>query len=187
MVINPAVIDEIGKTSDIFSRNLDRRVVHLVGEVTDEMAASIIAQLLHLDAMSSEDIQLYINSPGGSVSAGMAIYDAMQLIKSDVVTVCVGRAASMGAVLLSGGTKGKRFVLRHSEVMLHQPSGGMNGQATDILISAKHIKKVKHMLNEILAENCDKDINILAEDVERDFWISAEEAVEYGVADEILQ
>ncbi|MCH5267739.1 MAG: ATP-dependent Clp protease proteolytic subunit [Lachnospiraceae bacterium] len=186
MVINPAVIDEMGKTSDIFSRNLDRRVVHLVGEVTDEMAASIIAQLLHLDAMSAEDIQLYINSPGGSVSAGMAIYDTMQLIKSDVATVCVGKAASMGAVLLSGGAKGKRSMLRHSEVMIHQPSGGMNGQATDIVITAEHIKKIKQMLNEILAENCGKDISELAEDTERDFWITAEEAVEYGITDKIL-
>ena len=154
MLINPMVYDEKGKGSDVFSMNLDKRVIHLVGPIDDEMAASVVAQLLHLEAMGDDDIYLYINSPGGSVSAGMAIYDTMQYIKPDVATVCLGRAASMGAVLLSGGAKGKRMVLPHGEVMIHQPSGGMEGQASELLIAAEHIKETKKMLNEVLAENC---------------------------------
>ena len=186
MVINPYVFGEKGRTSDIFSCNLENRVIHLVGEVTDEMSASIVAQLLYLDSEEKEDIQLYINSPGGSVSAGLAIYDAMHNIRSDVSTVCLGRAASMGAVILSGGAAGKRKILPHSEVMIHQPSGGMEGQASELLIAAEHIKKTKKLLNEILAENCKKTYEQLVKDTERDYWMSPEEALQYGVVDEIL-
>lgn len=186
MVINPVVFDEKGKGSDIFSSNLESRVIHLVGEVTDEMSASVVAQLLHLASLSDDDISLYINSPGGSVSAGLAIYDTMQFIKPDVSTVCLGRAASMGAVILSGGAKGKRVVLPHSEVMIHQPSGGMTGQASEMLIAAEHIKQTKEILNEILSENCGQDYDKVVQDTERDCWMRASEAVEYGVADYIL-
>ena len=186
MVINPIVYDEKGKGSDVFSCNLESRVIHLVGEVTDEMSASIVAQLLHLEAMGDEDIYLYINSPGGSVSAGMAIYDTMQYIKPDVATVCLGRAASMGAVILSGGAKGKRMILPHGEVMIHQPSGGMEGQASELLIAAEHIKDTKRMLNEVLSENCGKTYEQVALDTERDYWMRAKEAVEYGVVDVVL-
>ena len=164
MVINPAIIDEKGRTWDIFSKNLENRVIHLTGEVTDEMAASVTAQLLHLASVGDEDITIYINSPGGSVSAGLAIYDTMQYIEPDVATICLGRAASMGAVILSGGTKGKRGILPHGEVMIHQPSGGMEGQATEIIIAADHIRETKKVLNEILSSNTGQDVK----DVEKD-------------------
>ncbi len=186
MVINPIVYDAKGKGNDVFSCNLESRVIHLVGPVTDEMAASVVAQLLYLASMGDEDIHLYINSPGGSVSAGMAIYDTMQYITPDVATVCLGRAASMGAVILSGGAKGKRMILPHGEVMIHQPSGGMEGQASELLIAADHIKETKKMLNELLSENCDKPYEQVVQDTERDYWMRAKEAVEYGVVDEIL-
>ncbi len=186
MVINPVVYDEKGKGNDVFSSNLNNRVIHLVGEVTDEMAASIVAQLLHLASLGDEDISLYINSPGGSVSAGMAIYDTMQYIAPDIVTVCLGRAASMGAVILSGGTKGKRAILPHGEVMIHQPSGGMTGQASELLIAAEHIKDTKHMLNELLSQNCNRPYEQVVKDTERDYWLHAKDAVEYGVVDKIL-
>ena len=185
MIINPIIYDEKGKGTDIYSMNLEDRIIHLVGPVTDEQAASVIAQLLHLAAKSDEDIKLYINSPGGSVSAGMAIYDTMQFITPDVATVCVGRAASMGAVLLSGGAKGKRIMLPHSEVMVHQPSGGIEGQATDMMIAADHIKRTKVMLNELLAKNCGKAEEEIASDTERDYWMNAEEALQYGIVDKI--
>ena len=187
MVINPMVYDEKGKGSDVFSMNLDSRVIHLVGPVTDEMAASVVAQLLHLASMGDEDIYLYINSPGGSVSAGMAIYDTMQYITPDVATVCLGRAASMGAVILSGGAKGKRMILPHGEVMIHQPSGGMEGQASELLIAAEHIKETKKMLNEILSENCDRPYDQVVLETERDHWMRAKEALEYGIVDSVLQ
>ncbi len=186
MVINPIVYDENGKGNDVFSSNLKNRVIHLTGEITDETAASIVAQLLHLEAMGDEDIQIYINSPGGSVSAGLAIYDTMQFIKPDVVTVCLGRAASMGAVLLSGGTVGKRSILPHSEVMIHQPSGGMDGQASDMMIAAEHIKEIKKILNGILSQNCHNDYEKVEQDTERDHWMGAKEALEYGIVDRIL-
>jgi ATP-dependent Clp protease protease subunit len=186
MLINPYVIDDKGRASDIFSRVLDDRVVYVSGEVTDDMAATVTAQLLHLAAKNDDDIKLYINSPGGSVSAGLAIYDTMKFIKPDVATVCMGHAASMGAVLLSGGTKGKRYILPHSEVMIHQPYGGVEGVASDILIAADHIKDTRKVLVEILAENCDKTIEELAKDTERDYWMRAEEAVRYGVVDKVL-
>lgn len=186
MLINPIVYDEKGKGNDVFSSNLESRVIHLVGPVTDEMSASIVAQLLHLASISDEDISLYINSPGGSVSAGMAIYDTMQYITPDVATVCLGRAASMGAVLLSGGAKGKRAILPHGEVMIHQPTGGMEGQASELLIAAEHIKDTKQMLNEILSNNCNRSFEQVVQDTERDYWLRAKDAVDYGVVDKIL-
>ena len=186
MVINPIVYDERGKGSDGFSSNLEKRVIHLVGEINDEMAATIVAQLLHLASKGNEDIQMYINSPGGSVSAGMAIYDTMQYIKPEVATVCLGRAASMGAVILSGGAKGKRSILPHGEVMIHQPSAGMEGQATDLLIVAEHIKDTKSMLTDILAKNSGKTYGKVAADMERDYWMRAKETVEYGIVDKVL-
>ena len=185
MVINPIVYDE-RKGNDIFSKNLENRVIHLVGEVNDEMAASIVAQLLYLSSISSEDIQLYINSPGGSVTAGMAIYDTMQYISADVATVCVGHAASMGAMILSGGAKGKRMILPHAEVMIHQPSGGMQGQATELEIAAKHIYRTKDMLNRLFSANCDKPLKDVVKDTDRDYWMNAEESVEYGIVDAVL-
>ena len=186
MLINPIVYDEKGKGNDVFSCNLESRVIHMVGEVTDEMAASVVAQLLHLASAGDEDIYLYINSPGGSVSAGMAFYDTMQYIEPDVATVCLGRAASMGAVILSGGAKGKRMILPHGEVMIHQPSGGMEGQASELLIAAEHIKETKKMLNELLSKNCGKAYEQVVQDTERDFWMRAGEALEYGVVDAVL-
>ncbi len=187
MVINPIVLDEHGRSGDIFSRNLEDRIVYLVGEINDEMAASVVAQLLALASKGNEDIQLYINSPGGSVSAGLAIYDTMQHIRPDVATICMGRAASMGAVILSGGATGKRYVLPHAEVMIHQPSGGMEGQASELEIAAEHIRETKKMLNEILAENCGKELKQVVKDTDRDHWMRAAEAVKYGVADKILK
>ena len=185
MVINPVIYDAKGKGTDIFSSNLENRIIHLVGEVTDEMAASIVAQLLHLASQGDEDIHLYINSPGGSVSAGMAIYDTMQFIKPEVATVCVGKAASMGAVILSGGAKGKRAILPHSEVMIHQPSSGVSGQASEIMIAAEHIKKTKAVLNQLLADNFGKPVEEVTADTERDYWMSAKEALEYGIVDKM--
>ena len=186
MVINPIVYDERGKGNDVFSSNLENRVVHLSGEVTDDTATSIVAQLLHLASISDDDIQLYINSPGGSVSAGLAIYDTMQYITPDVATVCIGRAASMGAVILSGGAPGKRAILPHSEVMIHQPSGGMDGKASDMLIAAEHIKDTKRILNEILSENCKKDYEQVEKDTELDHWMRPNEALAYGIVDHVL-
>lgn len=186
MVINPVVTDEKGRGSDIFSSNLENRIVYMVGEVTDEMSASVVAQLLYLASKGEEDIQLYINSPGGSVTAGMAIYDTMQHISPDVATICMGRAASMGAILLSGGARGKRYVLPHAEVMIHQPSGGMTGQATELEIAAEHIKETKQLLNRILAKNCNQEYEQVVKDTDRDHWMHAREAVAYGVADMVL-
>lgn len=186
MVINPMIYDANGRGNDIFSKNLESRVIHLVGTVTDEMAASVTAQLLQLDAKGHEDIYLYINSPGGSVSAGLAIYDTMQYITSDVATVCLGHAASMGAVILSGGAKGKRCILPHGEVMIHQPLGGMEGQASDILIAADHIRETRQVLNEILAENCGQPLSQIEADTDRDHWMRAKDALNYGIVDKIL-
>ncbi|MBQ8633520.1 MAG: ATP-dependent Clp protease proteolytic subunit [Lachnospiraceae bacterium] len=187
MIINPVIYDERGRGTDIFSLNMKERVIHLVGPINDELAASVVAQLLHLAADGEEDIKLYINSPGGSVSAGMAIYDTMQFIAPDVATVCVGRAASMGAVLLSGGAKGKRSVLEHGEVMIHQPSGGVEGQATDMVIEAEHIKRVRSTLVQLLAENCGKTPEETEKSMERDYWMSAEDAMQYGIVDKITR
>ena len=186
MVINPIVMDETGNRDDIFSMNLKERVIHLVGTVTDEMAASIVAQMLHLDKESEEDIYLYINSPGGSVTAGLAIFDTMQYLKSKVSTICLGVAASMAAVILSGGEKGMRFALPNSEVMIHQPSGGAGGQAQDIIISAEHIGNTRQRLNRLLSENTGQSLEKIANDTGRDYWMSAQEAKEYGVVDGVL-
>lgn len=192
MIMNlvPMIVDKEldGERSyDIFSRLLKNRIILLSGEINDACSSSIIAQLLYLDSISNEDISLYINSPGGSVSAGMAIYDTMNFIKSDVATICVGIAASMGAFLLSSGQKGKRSALPSSEIMIHQPLGGAEGQATEIKIVAEHIIKLKKKLNTILAKNTKKSLKTIENDTERDHYLDAEEALEYGLIDKIIK
>lgn len=172
---------------DIYSRLLDSRVVMLDGEVNDQSASLITAQLLYLESVDPDaDISLYINSPGGSVSAGMGIIDTMNLIKPDVVTIGCGMSASMGAVILASGAKGKRYVLPHGEVMIHQPLGGTQGQATDIVITAEHIKSIRKTINHILAEATGRDYNEIDRDTERDNYMSAQEAVDYGLVDAII-
>jgi ATP-dependent Clp protease protease subunit len=186
----PMVIEQSGRGErayDIYSRLLKERVVFLVGPVTEVTANLIVAQLLFLESENPDkDIFFYINSPGGSVSAGLAIYDTMQFIKPDVSTLCVGQAASMGAFLLAAGDKDKRYCLPNSRVMIHQPMGGFQGQATDIEIHAKEILYLRGRLNEILAKHTGKPIDIIARDTERDFFMGAEEAVKYGIADRVL-
>ncbi len=175
------------KSFDIFSRLLRERIIFLGTEIDDDVANSIIAQLLLLDSENSEkDIMLYINSPGGVITAGMAIYDTMKLIKSDVSTICLGDAASMGAFLLSGGTKGKRLALPNARVMIHQPLGGAKGQATDIEIEAKEILRMKSMLNTLLAEHTGQTVETIQKDTERDNFMTAQEALEYGLIDKII-
>jgi ATP-dependent Clp protease protease subunit len=190
MHLIPTVIEKsnLGERAyDIYSRLLKERIIFLGGQITDEMANTIIAQLLFLDAEDSKkDIKLYINSPGGSVTAGLAIYDTMQYLKCDVQTIGVGFAASMGAVLLAAGTKGKRFALPNTEILLHQVMGGAEGQATDIKISAEHILKVKDKLNKILAKHTNQEISKIEKDTDRDYFMSAEEAKKYGVIDKII-
>lgn len=171
---------------DIYSRLLKNRIILLSGEITDETANIVIAELLYLDSINTNDISLYINSPGGSITAGMAIYDTINLIKSNVSTTCVGIAASMGAFLLSCGTKGKRYCLPNSEVMIHQPLGGVNGQATEINIVAKRILGLRKKLNHILSQNTKKTLKQIEKDTERDFYLTAEEAQKYGIVDHIL-
>lgn len=189
MSLVPYVIEQTSRgerSYDIYSRLLKERIIFLGEEVNDVTAGLIVAQLLFLEAEDPEkDIQFYINSPGGSVTAGMAIYDTMQYIKCDVATNCMGMAASMGAFLLAGGTKGKRLALPNAEIMIHQPLGGAQGQATEIEIAAKHILKTKEKLNRILAENTGRDYDVIAADTERDNWMTAEEAKEYGLIDRI--
>ena len=191
MSLVPYVIEQTSRgerSYDIYSRLLKDRIIFLGEEVTDVSANLIVSQLLFLESEDpGKDIQMYINSPGGSVSAGMAIYDTMQFIKCDVSTICMGMAASMGAFLLSSGAKGKRYVLPNAEVMIHQPSGGAQGQATEIEITAKHILKTKERLNKILSENTGKPIEQVAADTDRDNWLSAEEAVEYGLVDKVMK
>jgi len=186
----PMVIETSGRGErayDIYSRLLKERVVFLVGEVNDHMANLVIAQLLFLESENPEkDISLYINSPGGSVSAGMAIYDTMNFIKPDVSTLCMGMAASMGAFLLSSGTKGKRFSLPNSKVMIHQPLGGARGQATEIEIAAREIIKTREQLNKILAGNTGQPLSRIENDTERDYYLSADEAKEYGLVDQVI-
>lgn len=186
----PYVIEQTGhgeRSYDIYSRLLKDRIVFLGTDVNDVSANAIIAQLLFLEAEDSKkDIYLYINSPGGSVSAGMAIYDTMNYIKPDVNTICVGMAASMGAVLLSAGKKGKRFALPNSEIMIHQPLGGAQGQASDIAIHAEHILKIKEKLTKILADNSNHPYEKVKEDTERDNFMSAEEALDYGLIDKVI-
>lgn len=172
---------------DIYSRLLDERIIMLDGEVTDETASLVTAQLLYLEAQDPDkDIQLYVNSPGGSVSAGLGIIDTMNLVKPDVATIGCGMSASMGAVILASGAKGKRYVLPHGEVMIHQPLGGAQGQATDILISAKHIERTRTTLSQMLADATGQPIDKVREDTERDNYLSAQEAVEYGLVDAII-
>ena len=190
MSLVPYVIEQTSRgerSYDIYSRLLKDRIIFLGEEVNDVSANLIVAQLLFLEAEDpSKDIQLYINSPGGSVTAGMAIYDTMQYIKCDVSTVCIGMAASMGAFLLAGGAKGKRFALPNAEVMIHQPSGGARGQETEIRIVAEQILKTRERLNQILAENTGKPLDVIAADTERDNYMTALEAKEYGLIDEIV-
>ncbi len=174
------------KAYDIFSRLLKDRIILLNGEIDDNNSNLVIAQLLYLDSLNNEDISLYINSPGGSITAGMAIYDTMNFIKSDVSTICVGICASMAAFLLSSGTNKKRFALPNSEVMIHQPLGGAQGQATEIKIAAKRILKLKDKLNQILAKNTNQPLKKIEEDTERDYFLDALEAVNYGIVDKII-
>lgn len=190
MALIPYVIEQTSKgerSYDIYSRLLKDRIIFLGEEVSDVTASLVVAQLLFLESEDpNKDINLYINSPGGSVTAGMAIYDTMNYIKCDVCTTCIGMAASMGAFLLSGGAKGKRFALPNAEIMIHQPSGGAKGQATDINIVAEHILKTKKKLNAIMAANTGKPIEIIEQDTERDHYMSAEEAKEYGLIDHVI-
>ena len=190
MSLVPYVIEQTNRgerSYDIFSRLLNDRIIVLSDEVNDATASLVVAQLLYLESQDAEkDISLYINSPGGSVTAGMAIYDTMNYIKCDVSTICMGMAASMGAFLLSSGAKGKRYALPNSEIMIHQPSGGARGQASDIKIVADQILKTKEKLNKILAENTGKPLETIAVDTERDNYMSAQEALEYGIIDKVL-
>ena len=190
MSLVPYVVEQTNRgerSYDIFSRLLNDRIIMLNEEVNNTTASLVVAQLLYLEGQdSSKDISLYINSPGGSVTAGMSIYDTMQYIKCDVSTICMGMAASMGAFLLAAGTKGKRFSLPNSDIMIHQPSGGAQGQATDIMIHADHIIKTKKRLNSILAEKTGQPIDVIAKDTERDNFMTAEQACEYGIVDKVI-
>ena len=190
MSLVPYVIEQTSRgerSYDIYSRLLKDRIIFLGEEINDAVASIVVAQLLFLESEDpSKDIHLYINSPGGSVTAGMAIYDTMKYIKCDVSTVCIGMAASMGAFLLAGGAKGKRFALPNAEIMIHQPLGGAQGQATEIEIAARHILQTKEKLNKILAANTGRDYDVIAADTERDNWMTAEEAKEYGLIDRVV-
>ncbi len=190
MTLIPYVLEQTSRgerSYDIFSRLLNDRIIMLNGQVDDASASVIIAELLYLEGQDPDkDISFYINSPGGSVSAGLAIYDTMQYIKCDVSTICMGMAASMGAFLLSSGAKGKRYALPNSEIMIHQPLGGAQGQATDIIIHANHIKRTRANLNKILSENTGKPIEVIEQDTERDNFMSAAEAAEYGLIDKVI-
>ncbi len=191
MSLVPYVIESNSRgerSYDIYSRLLKDRIIFLGEEVNDVTASLVVAQLLFLESEDQDkDIHLYINSPGGSISAGMAIYDTMQYIKCDVSTICIGMAASMGAFLLAGGTKGKRIALPNAEVMIHQPSGGSQGQATEMLIAAEHILQIRKKMNQMLAENCGQPIEVVERDTERDHWMSAQEALEYGLIDQVIK
>ena len=186
----PYVVEQTSRgerSYDIFSRLLNDRIVMLTEEVNDTSASLVVAQLLYLEGQDpTKDISLYINSPGGSVTAGMSIYDTMQYIKCDVSTICMGMAASMGAFLLAAGAKGKRMALPNSDIMIHQPSGGAQGQATDILIHANHIARTKKKLNEILAERTGQPLEVIERDTERDNFMSAQEAADYGLVDKVI-
>ena len=191
MSLVPYVVEQTNRgerSYDIFSRLLNDRIIMLSEEVNDTTASLVVAQLLYLEAQDPDkDIQLYINSPGGSVTDGMAIYDTMQYVKCDVSTICIGMAASMGAFLLAAGTKGKRFALPNSEIMIHQPLGGTQGQASDIAIQAEHILKIKKRMNSILAANSGQPLAKIEKDVDRDYYMSAEEALKYGLIDKIFE
>lgn len=190
MALVPYVVEQTSRgerTFDIYSRLLKDRIIFLGDEVNDATASLVIAQLLFLESEDpSKDISLYINSPGGSVTAGMGIYDTMRYIKCDVSTICCGMAASMGAFLLTGGAKGKRYALPNSEIMIHQPLGGTQGQATEIEIAARHILKTKEKLNKMLAENTGKPLDVIAADTDRDNWMTADEACAYGLIDSVI-
>lgn len=175
------------RSYDIFSRLLKERIIFVSGEINDTLANSVIASLLYLDSINHEDISIYINSPGGSVSSGFAIYDTMQFIKSDVSTICVGMAASMGAFLLSSGTQGKRYALPNSDIMIHQPLGGAEGQASDIKIAADRILFLRRRLNKILAKNTKQPLRKIEKDTERDYYLDAEEALQYGLIDQVIK
>jgi ATP-dependent Clp protease protease subunit len=185
----PTIIEKVSngeKAYDLYSRLLEDRIILLCGEIDDNLANIIVGELLYLDSLNNENINLYINSNGGSVTAGLAIYDTMNYIKSDVSTICIGMAASMGAFLLSSGTKGKRYSLPNSDILIHQPSGGTQGQATEMKIAAEHILKIRDKLNKILSKNTGKKIEQIAQDVERDYYLTADEAKEYGLIDKVL-
>ena len=190
MNLIPTIIEknDMGERAyDIYSRLLKDRIIILNGEIDDNTANIVVAELLYLDSLNNGDISLYINSPGGAITAGMAIYDTMKYIKCDVSTICLGMAASMGAFLLAGGTKGKRFALPHSTIMIHQPSGGAQGQATEIQIVADHIAQTKRTLNEILAENTGQPYEVVEKDTDRDNYMTAEEAKAYGLIDGVVE
>lgn len=189
MSLVPVIVEkEINgeRSYDIFSKLLKERIILLSGEIDDNLANTIVAELLYLDSLNNEDISIYINSPGGSITAGMAIYDTMNFVKSDVSTICLGMAASMGAFLLSSGKKGKRYALPNSEIMIHQPLGGAKGQATEIKIAAEQILKTKEKLNKILSENTGQDLKKVEQDTERDHFLDANEALDYGLIDKII-
>ncbi len=190
MALVPMVVEQTNhgeRSYDIYSRLLNDRIIFLSDEVNDTTASLVVAQMLYLEAQDPDkDINFYINSPGGSISSGMAIYDTMNFIKCDVSTICVGMAASMGAFLLSSGTKGKRFALPNSEIMIHQPLGGMQGQATDIKIHADHILRIKHKLNTLLAEQTGKPLEVIEKDTDRDNFMTAAQALEYGLIDKVI-
>lgn len=191
MALVPMVVEQTGRgerSYDIYSRLLKERIIFLTGEINDQVAVLVVAQLLFLEAEdNTKDIQIYINSPGGSVSAGFAIYDTMQYIKCDVSTICMGMAASMGAFLLIAGTKGKRFALPNADIMIHQPLGGAQGQATDIKIQAEKILKVRERLNKILSERTGQPLDKIELDTDRDYYLTAEEALEYGIIDKVIE
>ena len=191
MALIPYVIEQTSRgerSYDIYSRLLKDRIIFLGEEINDAVASTVVAQLLFLESEDpGKDIHMYINSPGGSVTAGMAIYDTMNYVKCDVSTTCIGMAASMGAFLLSSGAKGKRYALPNAEVMIHQPLGGAQGQATEIQIAAEHILKTKKKLNEILAKNSGQDVEVVEKDTDRDNWMSADEAKAYGLVDEVIK
>lgn len=190
MNLVPVVVDKDiqGERSyDIFSRLLKERIIFISGVINDSVANSVIAELLYLDSINHEDISIYINSPGGVITSGMAIYDTMNFVKSDVTTICIGMAASMAAFLLSSGTIGKRYILPNADVMIHQPLGGAEGQATDIKIAAERILELKRRLNRILAKNTGKSLSKIEKDTERDNYLTADEAVKYGLVDKIIR
>lgn len=190
MALVPMIVDKEGngeRSYDIFSRLLKDRIIILSGEIDDNLANSIVAELLYLDSINHNEISLYINSPGGSITSGMAIYDTINFIKSDVSTICIGMAASMAAFLLSCGKRGKRYSLPNSEIMIHQPLGGIQGQATEIKIAAERILKLKDKLNKILSKNTGKNLKQIEQDTERDHFLEATEALEYGIIDKIIE
>lgn len=190
VILNPSILNEKENNivnQDLFSALFSERIIFIFNEITDELSASVISQLIYLDSISNDDITIYINSPGGSVSAGLAIYDTMNFIKSDVRTICIGMAASMAAIILSSGTKGKRFALKNADVLIHQPLGGVSGQASDIAIISNRILGIKERLNNILAENTGQAKDKINVDTDRDNYLSALEAKEYGLIDDIIE